>query len=93
MVIKPINFQSSPNYSDPTFYLGMKAIPKVSSYIYLGIPFFFFSDDLLLLEYIISHITCIFFFFKVLENSFFHLTPFFLNKLIPIWYTRKKKVL
>jgi len=43
MVIKPINFQSSPNYSDPTFYLGMKAIPKVSSYIYLGIPFFFFQ--------------------------------------------------
>ncbi|KAG4091977.1 hypothetical protein H8356DRAFT_1429961 [Neocallimastix lanati (nom. inval.)] len=35
MVIKPMNFQSPPNYSDPTFYLGMNAIPKVSSYIYL----------------------------------------------------------
>ena len=46
-----MNFQSPPNYSDPTFYLGMNAIPKVSSYIYLGIPF---SDDLLL-EHIISH--------------------------------------
>jgi len=42
---------SPPNYSDPTFYLGMNAIPKVSSNIYLGIPF---SDDLLL-EHIISH--------------------------------------
>ena len=51
MVIKPINFQSPPNYSDPTFYLGMNAIPKVSSYIYLSIPF---SDDLLL-EQIISY--------------------------------------
>ena len=53
MVIKPMNFQSPTNYSDPTFFLGMNAIPKVSSYIYLGIPFFF-SDDLLL-EHIISH--------------------------------------
>jgi len=33
MVIKPMNFQSPPNYSDPTFYLLMNAIPKVSSYI------------------------------------------------------------
>jgi len=51
MVIKPTNFQYPPNYSDPTFFLGMNDIPKVSSYIYLGIPF---SDDLLL-EHIISH--------------------------------------
>ena len=51
MVIKPMNFQSPPNYSNPTFYLGINAIPKVSSYIYLGIPL---SDDLLL-EHIISH--------------------------------------
>jgi len=48
---KPMNFQSPPNYSDPTFHLGMNAIPKVSTYIYLGIPFL---DDLLL-EHIISH--------------------------------------
>jgi hypothetical protein len=41
MVIKPMNFfQSPPNYSDLTFYLGMNAIPKVSSYIYLSIPLF-----------------------------------------------------
>ena len=46
-----MNFQSPPNYSDPTFHLGMNAIPKVSTYIYLGIPFL---DDLLL-EHIISH--------------------------------------
>jgi len=42
MVIKPMNFQSPPNYSDPTLYLGMNVIPDVSSNIYLGIPF---SDD------------------------------------------------
>jgi len=39
MVIKLVNFQSPPNYIDPTFYLGMNSIPKVSSYIYLGISF------------------------------------------------------
>jgi len=54
MVIKPMNFQSPPNYSDSTFNLGMNSIPKVSSYIYiyLGIPF---SDDLLLETHFISH--------------------------------------
>ena len=51
MVIKPMNFQSPPYYSDPTIYLGMNAIPKVSSYIYLGIPF---SDDFLLEQSILS---------------------------------------
>jgi len=81
MVIKPMNFQSPPNYSDPTFYLGMNAIPKVSSYIYLGIPF---SDDLLL---IISHMHM---HFKV-RKSLLSFTHFFSNKLIPIAY--KKKVL
>jgi len=81
MVIKPMNFQSPPNYSDQTFYLGMNAIPKVSSYIYLGIPF---SDDLLL-EHIISHMH-----FKV-RKSLLSFTRFFSNKLIPIAY--KKKVL
>jgi hypothetical protein len=68
-----------PNYSDPTFYLGMNAIPKVSSYIYLGIPF---SDDLLL-EHIISHMH-----FKV-RKSLLSLTHFFSNKLIPIAYKKK----
>ena len=63
MVIKPMNFQSPPNYSDPTIYLGMNAIPKVSSYIYLGIPFL---DDLLF-EHI--YLTCI----LKIENPFFHL--------------------
>ena len=77
-----MNFQSPPNYSDPTFYLGMNAIPKVSSYIYLGIPF---SDDLLI-EHIISHMH-----FKV-RKSLLSFTHFFSNKLIPIAY-RKKKVL
>jgi len=59
----------------------MNAIPKVSSYIYLGIPF---SDDLLL-EHIISHMH-----FKV-RKSLLSFTLFFSNKLIPIAY--KKKVL
>ena len=81
MVIKPIDFQSPPNYSDPTFYLGMNSIPKVSSYMYLGIPF---SDDLLL-EHIISYMH-----FKV-KKSLLSFTRFFSNKLIPIVY--KKKVL
>ena len=76
-----MNFQSPPNYSDPIFFLGMNAIPKVSSYIYLGIPF---SDDLLL-EHIISHMH-----FKV-RKSLLSFTGFFSNKLIPIAY--KKKVL
>jgi len=44
--------KSPPNYSDPTFYLGMNAIPKVSSYVYLDIPS---SDDLLLKIHYISH--------------------------------------
>ena len=79
MVIKPMNFQSSPNYRDPTFYLGMNAIPKVSSYVYLGIPF---SDDLLL-EHIISHMR-----FKV-RKSLLSFTCFFSNKLIPIAYKKK----
>jgi len=79
MVIKPMNFQSPPNYSDPTFYWGMNAIPKISSYIYLGIPF---SDDLLL-ERIISHMH-----FKV-KKSLLSFTRFFSNKLI-LLYTRKK---
>jgi len=47
MVIKLVNFQSPPNYNDPTFYLGMNSIMnsilKVFSYIYLGIPFFRWS--------------------------------------------------
>jgi len=77
-----MNFQSPPNYSDPTFYLGMNAIPKVSSYVYLGIPF---SDDLLL-EHIISHMR-----FKV-RKSLLSFTCFFSNKLIPIVY-KKKRVL
>ena len=79
MVIKPMNFQSPPNYSDPTFYLGMNAIPKVSSYIYHGIPF---SDDLLL-EHILSHIH-----FKV-RKSLLSFTRFFSNKLILIVYKKK----
>ena len=81
MVIKPMNFQPPPNYSDPTFYLGKNDIPKVSSYVYLGIPF---SDDLLL-EHIISHMH-----FKV-RKSLLSFTHFFSIKLIPIAY--KKKVL
>ena len=80
MVMKPMNFHFPPYYSDPTFYLGMNSIPKVSSYIYLGIPF---SDDLLL-EHIISHIH-----FKV-RKSLLSFTRFFSNKLLFLLYTRKK---
>jgi len=83
MVIKPMNFQSLPNYSDPTFYLGMNAISKVSSYVYLGISF---SDDLLL-EHIISHMH-----FKV-RKPLLSFTRFFSNKFIPIVYKKKKKVI
>ena len=81
MVIKPMNFQYPPNYNDPTFSLGMNAIPKVSSNVYLGIPF---SDDLLL-EHIISHMH-----FTV-RKFLLSFTRFFSNKLIPIVY--KKEVL
>jgi len=45
MVIKPLNYVSPLFSSEPTFYLGMYAIPKTSSYIYLGIPF---TDDLMI---------------------------------------------
>jgi len=79
MIIKPMNFQSPLNYCDPTFYLGMNSIPKVTSYIYLGIPF---SDDLLL-EHIISHM-----YFKV-RKSLLSFTHFFSNKIIPIVYMKK----
>ena len=54
--------------------------PKVSSYIYLGIP----SSDDLLLEHIISHMH-----FKV-RKSLLSFTHFFSNKLIPIAYKKKK---
>ncbi|KAG4087933.1 hypothetical protein H8356DRAFT_1341462 [Neocallimastix lanati (nom. inval.)] len=46
MVIKLVNFQSPPNYNDPTFYLGMNSI--MNSILKV------FND--LLLEHIISHI-------------------------------------
>jgi hypothetical protein len=67
-------------YSDPTFYIEMNVILKISSYIYLGIPF---SDDLLL-EHIISHMH-----FKV-RKYLLSFTRFFSNKLIPIVYKKKK---
>ena len=76
MVIKPMNFQSPPYYSDPTFYLGMNSIHNVSSYIYLGVPF---SYDLLL-----EHIM----YFKV-RKSLLSSTHFFSNKLISIVYKKK----
>ena len=79
MVIKLVNFQSPPNYIDPTFYLGMNSIPKVSSYIYLGISF----SDNLLSEHIVSHMH-----FKV-RKSLFSFTRFFSNKLISIVYKKK----
>ena len=41
--IKPLNYVPLLFSPKPTFYLGMYAIPKTSSYIYLGIPF---TDDL-----------------------------------------------
>ncbi|ORX81947.1 hypothetical protein BCR32DRAFT_279342 [Anaeromyces robustus] len=43
MVIKPMSFTEPPNYLEPTFYLNMYIIPKVTCYTYLGI---LFSNDL-----------------------------------------------
>jgi len=57
----------------------MNAIPKVSSYVYQGIPF---SDDLLF-KHIIFHIH-----FKV-RKFLLSFTRFFSNKLIPIVYKKK----
>jgi len=57
----------------------MNAIPKISNYIYLGIPF---SNDLLL-EHIISHRH-----FKFIK-SLLSFTRFFSNKLILIVYKKK----
>ncbi|OUM68406.1 hypothetical protein PIROE2DRAFT_3849 [Piromyces sp. E2] len=37
-VVKNINFKNTPNYVDPTFYIGIYSIPKVTCYTYLGIP-------------------------------------------------------
>ena len=81
MVIKPLNYVSPLFSSEPTFYLGMYAIPKTSSYLYLGIPF---TDDLM-----IDHI--IKFMYSKVKKSLFSLSNFFLNKYIPIAF--KKKVL
>ncbi|KAG4108017.1 pyridoxal phosphate-dependent transferase [Neocallimastix lanati (nom. inval.)] len=51
MVIKPMNFQSPPNYSDPIFYLGMNVIPKVSIRISLLSFTRFFSNKLIPIAY------------------------------------------
>ncbi|OUM64042.1 hypothetical protein PIROE2DRAFT_9267 [Piromyces sp. E2] len=39
VVVKNIKFKNTPNYVGPTFYIGMYSIPKVTCYIYFGIPF------------------------------------------------------
>jgi len=81
MIIKPINYISPLFSTEPTFYLGMCAIPKTSSYIYLGIPF---TDDLLL-NHIIKYL------YSKVKKSLFSLSHFFSNKHIPI--ALKKKIL
>ncbi|OUM63106.1 hypothetical protein PIROE2DRAFT_10412, partial [Piromyces sp. E2] len=43
IVVKNIKFKSTPNYVDPTFYIDMYSIPKVTCYTYLSIPF---NEDL-----------------------------------------------
>ena len=62
IVVKPINFNKPPRYEDPTFYIGMYSIPKVTCYTYLGIPF----DEDLSLKPILSNM------YKKVNNS---LTP------------------
>ncbi|OUM57209.1 hypothetical protein PIROE2DRAFT_17875 [Piromyces sp. E2] len=57
MVVKPINYVSPLFSSEPTFYLGMYAIPKTSCYIYLDIPF---TDDLLI-DHIVQYMFSKFF--------------------------------
>ena len=79
MTIKPINYTSPLNSTEPTFYLGMCAVPKIYSYIYLGIPF---TDDLLL-NHIIKYL------YSKVKKSLFSMSHFFSNKHIPIVLKKK----
>ena len=74
MVIKPIDFSRPPNYIDPTFYLGMYSIPKVTCYTYLGIPF----DEDLSLKPILSTM------YMKVQKSLFSFRSFLTNNSIPI---------
>ena len=74
IVVKPINFNKPPRYEDPTFYIGMYSIPKVTCYTYLGIPF----DEDLSLKPILSNM------YKKVNNSLYSLRNFLLNNSIPI---------
>ncbi|OUM66792.1 hypothetical protein PIROE2DRAFT_5889, partial [Piromyces sp. E2] len=65
MVVKPINYVSPLFSSEPTFYLGMYAIPKTSCYIYLGIPF---TDDLLI-DHIVQYM------FSKVKNKAIYFSP------------------
>jgi len=79
MVVKPFNFTPSPNYSDPSFFLGIHKIPKTSSYKYLGIPF----HDNLSLKPIISNLNTK---LNLTLNSFYR---FLHNKYIPLILKRR----
>ena len=81
MVIKPMSFTEPPDYLEPTFYLNMHAIPKVSCYTYLNIPF---PNDLSLKPIIDKMYNCT-------NKSLYSLSNFFMNPSIPLAF--KKKVL
>jgi len=74
IVVKPINFNKPSRSEDPTFYIGMYSIPKVTGYTYLGIPF----DEDLSLKPILSNM------YKKVNNSLYSLRNFPLNNSIPI---------
>ena len=76
MVIKPINFIQPQNYEDPTFYIGINSLPKVSCYTYLGIPF---SDDLSL-KPILSNM------YTKMNRSLYFFNNFLSNRSIPIGF-------
>ena len=74
IVVKPINFTRTPDYEEPTFYIGMHSIPKVSCYTYLGIPF----DEDLSLKPVLCNM------YKKVQNSLFSLKSFMTNNSVPI---------
>jgi len=74
IVVKPVNFNKPPRYEDPTFYIGMHSIPKVTCYTYLGIAF----DEDLSLKPILSNM------YKKVNYSLYSLRNFLLNNSIPI---------
>ncbi|OUM65571.1 hypothetical protein PIROE2DRAFT_7413 [Piromyces sp. E2] len=74
IVVKNIIFKNTPNYVDPTFYIGMYSILKVTCYTYLGIPF----DEDLSLKPILSNM------YKKVQKSLFSLRSFLSNNSVPL---------